>query len=462
VLESFLFVYSDKSLIKYKSSPEMEPVKVDGGLYWKQENPIINRWEPLRQAVPDFLPTVYVCSSSNSWESETKDYLETIHDRLQLPDEQKTFARKLVSKISDESAKVAAIASYVQTTYSYKALEFGRRARIPQKTSDIVLNKYGDCKDHALLLQQMLLAVDIPAELALVSFNRAVETEIPSLDQFNHMIVYLPSFRNGCFIDCTSKGDDLSEGEPIGLAGQPALILDEKRPRFVSIPPRAADASRMVSHRDLEIVNQTDLHIREDLSLFGCHAAYMRNFLKNVPSGMRKASLLQQLNDRALHMEKLEIENLDENSLPLILHASYLIKRHFQKVNTQVFGTLPAVWEHYFLAAEPQENRITPFEVAVPFTFESDVNLRFPDKWKLLNRETLSLDSQRSFISFKSNARELNGHLHVHSRVKQVAGKFPAKQYSEYCDQLTKTITALEQNIIFSPAKSISAIELIK
>ena len=53
--------------------------------------------------------------------------------------------------------------------FTYKAIEFGSRGRVPNFTMEIVGNRYGDCKDHSLLFYQLLRAIDEPAELVLVS-----------------------------------------------------------------------------------------------------------------------------------------------------------------------------------------------------------------------------------------------------------------------------------------------------
>ena len=65
--------------------------------------------------------------------------------------------------------KVAAITTYVQQNVRYQAIEFGPRAMIMNPADQVLANGYGDCKDHSILLYNMLRAVGIPAELSLVN-----------------------------------------------------------------------------------------------------------------------------------------------------------------------------------------------------------------------------------------------------------------------------------------------------
>src|SRR3989442_1822471 len=94
-------------------------------------------------------------------------------------------ARSIVAGLKNNEAKIAAIARHVQSNLTYKAIEFGRRARIPNKPADIVRNKYGDCKDHAVLLQQMLEAAGGAPPLALVCPPCPVLNELPALRPFH-------------------------------------------------------------------------------------------------------------------------------------------------------------------------------------------------------------------------------------------------------------------------------------
>src|SRR5207237_601886 len=75
---------------------------------------------------------------------------------------------------------------------TYKAIEFGRGARIPRAPQEVLRHRYGDCKDHALLLYHLLRNAGTEARLALVRTGSPVRRELPSLDQFDHMVVYLP------------------------------------------------------------------------------------------------------------------------------------------------------------------------------------------------------------------------------------------------------------------------------
>src|SRR5439155_22130028 len=137
---------------------------------------------------------------------------------------------------NSEADKIAALLRHVQQDYVYRAVEFGRRARVPQPVAAVLHNHFGDCKDHALLLHQLLGAAGIQSHLALVRANDVLITEMPSLDQFDHVIVFVPPTQTeprARIVDCTDKGSGLGNGNPYSRTHE-ALLLAPAKPRLIA------------------------------------------------------------------------------------------------------------------------------------------------------------------------------------------------------------------------------------
>ena len=75
----------------------------------------------------------------------------------------------------------------------YTGVEFGEDSIVPQFPSETLKRKYGDCKDKAALLVTMLRAVNIPANLALLSTGpgQDINPELPGMGMFDHAIVFV-------------------------------------------------------------------------------------------------------------------------------------------------------------------------------------------------------------------------------------------------------------------------------
>ena len=114
----------------------------------------------------------------------------------------------------------------IQSQCSYHAVSFGERGRIPRPFTTIATAKNGDCKDHSLAIFHYLQHHGLQPYLALVSSGDYVAKNLPSLNQFDHMVVALKDDRDQWqIIDATAKLIPLMERTPQGLIGHHCLIL---------------------------------------------------------------------------------------------------------------------------------------------------------------------------------------------------------------------------------------------
>ena len=164
------------------------------------------------------------------WAELGRDYLKQI-DTLLKPDAKvKSLAAELVGTLKTDEEKIRALTAHVQKNVTYQAIEFGRRAHIPKPAERVLTSRYGDCKDQALLLYQLCKAAGIPAQLALINSNNNLEPALPSLDQFNHMIVRLPG-QKAAFVDSTNPALPACKLPP-ELFQRQALVLYPDKPRL--------------------------------------------------------------------------------------------------------------------------------------------------------------------------------------------------------------------------------------
>jgi tetratricopeptide (TPR) repeat protein len=445
----FFFLAGDCHDLKYCTSPAMEPEKIPEGLYWRVADPMVARWETLQPPAASFLPMLWISDAAEGWQSSVSNYLGSISDRLEPDPALQTRVQVLVGKLDNADAKIALLASYVQTNLTYKAIEFGRRARIPNRPADIMQNKYGDCKDHAVLLQQMLVAAGVPASLALVSHRGPIQTNQPSLDQFDHMLVYVPT-GGGRFLDCTDKGAEVAHAIPMGLAGRVALILDNRNARFVAIPKYPENASSISVVQHIHLVDQTDLTVEESFLLSGVHAAYMRGYLLQVPESSRRTTLQTMMGMTDADLTDLEVDSLNEPGKPLRLRFAYSIKRQFRRSGNELRGFLRAGFARSYLAASPSDERLTPFELTIPFSFETSVVVDAPTGYQSEQPESMDLKLDPRFATGEGSARAEGGQLRLDFKCRQKTGEFAAADYGAYRQTMAQALSFLEREVVFN------------
>ena len=448
VRESVLFLRGEAAGLKHVAWRGMEPQRIPEGRYWRVLDPMVACWEPQQLAAADFLPMMWVADASAHWPVLASNYIASISNCLEQEASIHDQARSLVAGLEDD-ARIAAIARYVQSNLTYKAIEFGRRARVPNKPADIARNKYGDCKDHAVLLEQMLEAAGVPARLALVGHRGPILKELPSLDQFDHMIVYIPEGGTGRFVDCTDKGADAAHAIPLGLAGRDALILDAQNPHFETIPSYPENASGIEVQRNLRLVDMADVVTEETVTLTGVHAAYLRDYLLQIPPASRRMLLQRQMGMTDVELSEFKAEPVDAPDAPLQLRCTYTCKKQFHRSNDQLTGTLRAGFERSYLTADPVDNRLTPFETRIPLSIRSTVSVDVPEGFRAEKTADLAPQLDARFAVCKGHIRLEGRKLKLEFQCRQPTGKSKASEYASYRDTMAQALSLLEREVVF-------------
>jgi tetratricopeptide (TPR) repeat protein len=447
-----VFYEGDSKAICHKPVNTAPPVATKNGLAWIVEDPPIYRWEPLMVHHEVFFPVVLMGSSERRWKQIGQEYLERIKDALASDSQVRTLAKQLVQNATSAPAKVNRLALYVQKNYAYKAVEFGSRGLIPNSADLTIQNKYGDCKDHALLLHQLLHAVSVPSQLALVNTRSRVEPLLPSMDQFNHMIIFIPAETGGRFLDVTDKDIDLTLATPVGLADRAALILEPGKIHFAKIP--AYDDNSFVKiKREIEIVNRGDQRIAEHVELSGYVAGFFRNTLKSIEKDGH-LDWMQQMGDRyqsALNILSFDVSHLFDNAKPLILDLTYEINGPAFKEMAQSNLKVPCIWEHYYLDERPVKDRRTDFKISYPFMLQSNVVLKAPNGFIVSEFDPIEDGGSGAFGQWRIQIKKTRHACYLDLNCKRVPGVFNSDSYEHYQLMMGNAVQAINRNVFFEP-----------
>ena len=448
VLESGVFVRGDGAGLTMRSTPGIKREALKEGIYWSTNNPMVARWEPLQPQAPTFLPMLWIADDARQWPGLVTNYLATIKDQLQTDESLQLKALQLVENLPGIPSKVSVLSRFVQTNCIYKALEFGRHSDIPNKAADTLRKSYGDCKDHAVLLQQLLKCVGIPASLTLVSCQRPVQMDLPSLDQFDHMIVAIPQDGGERFIDCTDKGSDLTAALPAGLAEHTVLVLDPANPHLAKLAAYPDNASGMEVQQRVRLSGTADLSVDETLSLTGVSAAYLRDYLQGLSPTFRQEILQRDMDMADVSMSHFEVVALDAPDRPLELKYSFILKNRFHQTQDGLVGMLRAGFERYYLSTAPAASRLTPFETTLPIKIHSQVVFDLPAGYHVVEKSESERKFDSRFITFQSHKQMEGGSLKLDYQYQQVVGKFNAADYSSFQESHEQVQSLIDHEVV--------------
>ena len=402
--------------------------------------------ESLLPSFQDYLPFLALGSGNTNWKTLGDEYLQELEDRLHPDPAIIELAQSLTSDLKDDHAKAAALVRHVQDRLVYQAIEFGVRGRIPERTPRILQNNYGDCKDHSLLIYQLLKSVNIPAHLALVNSSLPVIPEIPSLDQFDHMIVFAPSIRGGSFYDATAKNTSTAIRFPDSLKDSQALVLRVNASSLMTIPtdPDVTHEVRIQRRIDAQKAPEL-LTISEDISLHGSYADGLRHYMLSTNKAERRQMLEQILGRRLLiSIKQLDFNNLENPNLPLEISITYTVSDSFQTRGEKLQSATPKIWEDFYFGVDQSGERRSPFKIQQAVKVTSQVSISLPDHltfasptWK--SRESLGPGYSNELKILDDDSIQFI--LQIHPRL------FEKEHFTEYSKGLSKSLQALQGDL---------------
>ena len=153
--------------------------------------------------VGDYAPILYV-STYPDMISVGKAYDDAAAPMAQITDRIQSLASEVTSGLNDDAAKVTALDHWVAKNIRYVAVSLGHGGLIPHHADQVLANRYGDCKDHAILMQALLSAVGIESSGALVNSGSAYTLAmVGAIGPPNHIITYVPSL--DLYVDSTDQ-----------------------------------------------------------------------------------------------------------------------------------------------------------------------------------------------------------------------------------------------------------------
>lgn len=198
----------------------------------------------------------------------------------------------LVAGAKTRREKAQRLLEWLRAEVRYTGLEFGERSILPWAPAEVLKRGFGDCKDLALLLVELLGRAGVDARLALLDTEGTVDAASPSLAFFDHAIVYVPAARGepATWVDATAA--NVPAGMlPHSYAGELALIVDDASTKLVPTwAPSSSDSARDVT-LDVTLPDYGASRVRVTQRLTGLEAAWARDGIEHDGAKWMKEEL---------------------------------------------------------------------------------------------------------------------------------------------------------------------------
>lgn len=199
-----------------------------------------------------------------------------------LPDDSvAALAASITGATLDRRSRAIALSDWVRKNVRYVGVYLGPGGVVPHAAPSVLANRYGDCKDHATLLEALLASSGIDSTVALVNNGDAYRLpDVPTLGVLNHAIVYIPSLQ--LYLDPTAES--VAGGFlPASLLGKPAVLA--RSGQFAMIPFFQQARSRTFTQFDIQPDGSSRFKVTRTSS--GAQAEPYRRVLRATPPAER-------------------------------------------------------------------------------------------------------------------------------------------------------------------------------
>lgn len=404
--------------------------------------------KPESYAVLELSKTAHVSVSSfASYADAAKVYAARMEGKARVTPEIQTLADTLTKGISNRQEKAHVLYDWVASHISYVALVLGAGGFVPNAAGDVLATKYGDCKDHVMLLEAMLKAEGIDSTPVLIDVGSLFELPLAASPfNFNHMITYIPAF--GMFTDSTARY------APFGVLpdsdqGKPVVLVDTGA--VVTTPRSSADTNTLRIVQTLEVHADGSAEGQTETTATGNAAITMRALLSAVPPG-RDGDFFRAILGPGANgsIDRGDIERLT---------PEYAFKAHFtiaNYINLPGPGALPVspgfspLSFPAIIGGDLPAHRTQGF-ACESMSAQSDVTMSLPENMKIVSLPK-AIDEEAGGIHLQTTHETLSGNrLHEHTELRAVHDSevCDAQTYNGARDALMKMINGLRAQALY-------------
>ncbi len=267
----------------------------------------------------DFSP--YITASS------IKDYIELgkvyekgAANKVKLTQEIKDLADELTLGTTDKRAQVEILYNWVSSNIRYVAIYLADGGVVPHSAETILRNRYGDCKDHTIILAALLKAKGIESSTALINLgDNYVLPKLPVLSPFNHVINYIPSL--DIYLDSTAQFSPYGT-LPFDDMDKPVVLTALGKLGHTPIPKANKNVIR----------NDVFIRIKDDGSMVGeaqgSVTGYFNNSYRNYASEDEGRDDLERVKERLKPQGEIGVGKITETN-PSDLTTPFVENTHF-------------------------------------------------------------------------------------------------------------------------------------
>lgn len=439
------FINEEYNNFKAELSPKIE----------EKDRKLVYRWQ--FSSIPQIIPEsnmppesevnpAVIISSFDNWQEIYKWWHGLSSPKIVADELIKNKVKELTQdKISLED-KIKAIHNFCAQNIRYVAVEYGQAGYEPHAAADVFRNKYGDCKDQAVLLVTMLRQIGAKAYPVLIPTKDAynLNADFPSM-LFNHAIAAVELQDKIIFMDPTAQtcsfGDlprDDQARRVLLIAGQDYKILET--PLY---PP-----GHNLVNQELKIQVNADETIKAQKIIMtsGMYEQAQRYWLLYTPPELVQETLKERIQDISIgaKLDNYEVKNLDNLNLPVVFRYTFSGSEYFIAAGRLRIMPQLATLDTSIVA---KDKRRFPIDFAILDTKETTFEVAIPKEF-VIKYMPEDIKQENAWLNFNATYSYENNKIYFKQKVELKKTRIATEEYAEFKNFFEGLLKKIKQRII--------------
>jgi len=352
-------------------------------------------------------PTVFI-STFDSWQEVYAWWWALTKDKIKADEAIKVKVAELIQNETQQEDKMRAVYNFCAQNIRYVAVEYGQAGYEPHRAEDIFRNKYGDCKDQAILLVTMLRQAGFEAWPVLISTKEYynLSNDFPAI-LFNHCIAAVSLKDKVVFMDPTAETCTFGD-LPADDQARRVLLFEDEGYKIEDTPLYPAKHNLLKQALKIKISEQETASGERSIFTQGVYDQAQRYWLLYTPPELMEEALKEKIQEISIgaRLEKYRVKNLDKLGEPIELGYSFVGPEYFTLAgNLRIMPQLASVdtglvakdRRRYPIDFNMLDSKETIFEIEIPRDFKVQyipASLNQENRW-LRFKVTYKLEGNR-------------------------------------------------------------------
>lgn len=405
--------------------------------------------EPSMPPLSEINPSIVV-STFKSWQEVYNWWWAQANDKIIADKPIKDKVKELSGKLPSQEDKARAIYNFCAQNIRYVAVEYGDAGYEPHAAVDIFRNKYGDCKDQAILLVTMLKEAGLTAWPVLIPTkdNYNLNDDFPSLP-FDHCITAVFLENRIIFLDPTVE--TCSFGDlPSGDQDRRVLVFKEDGYTIEETPLYPSRHNLNKQDLKIKIGNDETIKAEKNIFTYGVYDQAQRFWLLYTPPELIGQTLKEKIQEVSIGAQLIDynIKNLKDLNQPLVFNYSFSGPEYFTDAGPlRIMPQLAGV----DVSLVAKDKRVYPIDLGIPDLKEIDLEIEIPRTF-VIKYMPQNVVEDSPWIKFTAEYSYVDNRIIFRQYVEAKKSKISEEEYPEFKIFFESLAKKLKQRIVLEKA----------